>query len=104
MVDGALRAAKRRLSAGKTATRTRIQLMGRLKEMEQTKSSCGDYGGIPRRVEYEIMTWPAFALARRVMKTGQAPTVPIAGSQQQLGLRDFCPKAQGIPTHRDGRA
>lgn len=74
-------------------------LMGRLKEMEQDELIVRtDYGGLPRRVEYELTDRGRrlVPLLDALMKTGQTLDCnDCEDRKQQLGYYcDFCPKVR----------
>ena len=74
-------------------------LMGRLKEMEQDEIILRvNYGGLPRRVEYELTERGRrlLPLLDALMKTGQALDCNhCEDRKQQLGYYcDFCPKVR----------
>jgi DNA-binding HxlR family transcriptional regulator len=75
-------------------------LMGRLKEMEQDELIARvDYGGLPRRVEYELTDRGRrlLPLLDALMKTGQVLDCnDCEDRKQQLGYYcDFCPNVRG---------
>ena len=74
-------------------------LMGRLKEMEQDETVVRiDYGGLPRRVEYELTDRGRrlVPLLDALMKTGQVLDCnDCEDRKQQLGYYcDFCPNVR----------
>lgn len=79
-------------------------LMGRLKEMEQDEIVLRvDYGGLPRRVEYELTERGRrlLPLLDALMKTGQALDCnDCEDRKQQLGYYcDFCPNVRAERGH-----
>ena len=75
-------------------------LMGRLKEMEQDELIVRvDYGGLPRRVEYELTKRGRrlVPLLEVLMQTGQVLDCnDCEDRKQQLGYYcDFCPNVRG---------
>jgi len=80
-------------------------LMGRLKEMEQDELIIRvDYGGLPRRVEYELTTRGRrlVPLLEVLMQTGQVLDCnDCEDRKQQLGYYcDFCPNVRDVSLDR----
>jgi hypothetical protein len=78
--------------------------MGRLREMEQDELLLrNDYGGLPRRVEYELTERGRrlFPLLDALMKTGQALDCnECADRKESAGYYcDFCPLSRGGQTY-----
>ena len=81
-------------------------LMGRLKEMEQDDLILrNDYGGLPRRVEYELAERGRrlIPLLDALMKTGQALDCNQCDDRRESTgyYCDFCPRARGEQTFVD---
>jgi DNA-binding HxlR family transcriptional regulator len=75
-------------------------LMGRLKEMEQDELILrNDFGGLPRRVEYELTERGRrlLPLLDALMKTGQALDCNECSDRKESAgyYCDFCPLARG---------